>query len=141
MVYRVFVDTGASVSVIFRTCFNKLEIDAARLGPAPLPIRSFAQDTTQPDGTICLPVTVGRAPLSSTTSISFFVVNVPSPYNVILGRDWLNAVKAVCSTYHLTIKIPTKRGVLAIRGDQKRAKECMQVAMRGAEMPARHPQA
>lgn len=68
---------------------------------------------------------MGKSPKISTKIVQFYVVKAHSPYNIILGRDWLNAVKAVCSTYHVMIKIPTKRGVAVIRDDQKKAKECM----------------
>ena len=43
-----------------------------------------------------------------TKIIDFAVVDYPAIYNVIMGTPWLNAMKAVPSTYHLGIKFPTQ---------------------------------
>ena len=45
-------------------------------------------------------------------------------YNAILGRPTLNSWKAITSTYHLMIKLPTDYGVGELRGNQVAAREC-----------------
>ena len=54
----------------------------------------------------------------------FLVVDIPSPYNAIVGRDWLHRMKGVTSTLHQAIKFVTPRGEEAIYGDQVAAKQC-----------------
>ena len=49
-----------------------------------------------------------------TKIINFTVVDHLAIYNVIMGTPWLNAMKAVPSTYHLSIKFPTQSGVAAM---------------------------
>ncbi|KAF8105131.1 hypothetical protein N665_0162s0010 [Sinapis alba] len=44
------------------------------------------------------------------------VVDYPAIYNVIMGTPWLNAMKAVSSTYHLEIKFPTPKRTAVIWG-------------------------
>ena len=92
---------------------------------------SFTQEETRPEGVIALDVAIGSPPRSINKLIHFYVVKANSPYNLILGRDWLNAVRAIVSPYHLLLKIPTSGGILTVRGDQQKAKECMQIALRG----------
>ncbi|GFS43551.1 hypothetical protein Acr_00g0085730 [Actinidia rufa] len=58
--------------------------------------------------------------LSSTSR----VVDIPSPYNAIVGRDWLHKMKGVASTLHQAIKFVTPRGEEAIYEDQVAAKQC-----------------
>ncbi|GMN29812.1 hypothetical protein TIFTF001_041366 [Ficus carica] len=55
---------------------------------------------------------------------SFLVLDCPSAYNIILGRQWIHAIKAVSSTYHQRIKFPTKRGIREIKGSQEVAQTC-----------------
>ncbi|KAL0645802.1 hypothetical protein Bca4012_044093 [Brassica carinata] len=57
-----------------------------------------------------------------TKIVDFTVVDHPAIYNVIMGTPWLNAMKAVPSTYHLGIKFPTKSGIAAIWGCQKQSR-------------------
>ena len=45
-------------------------------------------------------------------------------YNAILERPTLNSWKAITSTYHLMIKLPTDYGVGELRGNQVAAREC-----------------
>ena len=52
------------------------------------------------------------------------VVDTPAIYNVIMGTPWINAMKAVPSTYHLGIKFPTPNGTSVIWGCQKQSRLC-----------------
>lgn len=54
----------------------------------------------------------------------FNVVDCPSAYNIILGTLWIHKMKEVPSTYHQTLKFPTKWGVKEIKSEQKAAREC-----------------
>ena len=47
---------------------------------------------------------------------TFLVLDCPSAYNIILGRLWIHAIKAIPSTYHQRVRFPTKRGIREIRG-------------------------
>ncbi|KAL0427975.1 UNVERIFIED_CONTAM: hypothetical protein Slati_2972300 [Sesamum latifolium] len=56
-------------------------------------------------------LTLGTSPLRKTCLLKFPVVDIPSAYNVILGRPTLNAFWAIISTYHMKIKFSVVRGV------------------------------
>lgn len=89
-------------------------IDKAHITPTTRPLRSFAQEESQPEGVVELSVMVAKAPTSSTQMMEFFVVQAKSPYNNIMDRDWLNSVRAGGSTYHHIMKIPTKGGAVGV---------------------------
>ena len=78
----------------------------------------------QPVGTISLPVVVGAYPQQVTRNVNFLEVDCSSSYNAIIGRPTLNSWKAVISTYHLSVKFPTKYGVGEVQVDQLVAREC-----------------
>ena len=54
----------------------------------------------------------------------------PLAYSILLGRPYLNAIRAIPSTYHMVIKFPTANGVGMVRGDQHVAKECYSASMK-----------
>ena len=56
--------------------------------------------------------------------ITFVVLDNPSTYNVILGRPWIHAMKAIPSTFHQFIRFPTKWGVKEIKGEQGVSHDC-----------------
>ncbi|KAL0394802.1 UNVERIFIED_CONTAM: hypothetical protein Slati_4446400 [Sesamum latifolium] len=60
---------------------------------------------------------MGAGVTRKTCMLKFLVVDVPSAYNVILGRLTVNAFQAVISTYHMKIKFPTPGGVGEVQGD------------------------
>ena len=53
-----------------------------------------------------------------TQQVLFSVVEDLGPYNVILGRAWLHAMKAVPSTYHQTISYLTEFKQVDLQGSQ-----------------------
>ena len=83
-----------------------------------------------PLGSIQLVLTLGDPPCQATTTVRFLIVDAPSAYNVLLGRPFLNAIKAIPSAYHMVIKFPTANGVEMVRGDQRVARECYSASMK-----------
>ncbi|XP_010259727.1 PREDICTED: uncharacterized protein LOC104599056 [Nelumbo nucifera] len=63
----------------------------------------------------------------------FFVVKIGSRYNAIIGRLTLHALKAVISSYHLTMKFPAEHGVRVVRENQQVAspRQCYVVTLKG----------
>ena len=56
--------------------------------------------------------------------MNFLIVDCLSSYNAIIGRPTLNNWKVATSTYHLSVKFPTKYGIGQVHGDQLATKEC-----------------
>ncbi|KAL0796072.1 hypothetical protein Bca101_067449 [Brassica carinata] len=71
-------------------------------------------------GSIKLPIAAKEV----TKIVDFAAVDHPAIYNVIMGTPWLNAMRAVRSTYHLGIKFPTNNGIATIWGCQKQSSRC-----------------
>ena len=93
-------------------------------------LRGFSGEKVLPLGSIQLVLTLGDPPCQATTAVKFLVVDAPSAYNMLLGRPFLYAIKAIPSTYHMVIKFPTTSGVGMVRGDQRVARECYSVSMK-----------
>lgn len=68
---------------------------------------------------VTLRTTFGEGEVVRAVEVSYIIVDVISPYNIITGRPIINALGAVISTMYLILKyqIPS-RHVETIRGDQ-----------------------
>ncbi|XP_010268108.1 PREDICTED: uncharacterized protein LOC104605169 [Nelumbo nucifera] len=66
----------------------------------------------------------------------FLVVKVTSPYNAIMGRPTLHALGAAMSSYHMTLKFPTKHDVGVVHRNQQIARQCYVAALKGKNKEA-----
>lgn len=89
-----------------------------------MPLFGFIGHVVPLVGQISLPLTLGKQPSQRTCMTPFPIVDAPSAYNVILGRPFLSAFKAIASPYHQKIKFPIGQLVEEVRGKQKAARSC-----------------
>ncbi|XP_057489426.1 uncharacterized protein LOC130775293 [Actinidia eriantha] len=119
-VKRILVDTKSSVEVMYYyDLFKQLKLPQDQLKLARAPLVGFNTQAHWPLGTVSLKTRAGSQELMT----EFVVVDIPSPYNAIVGRDWLYRMKGVASTLYQAIKFVTPRGEEAIYGDQVAAKQ------------------
>ncbi|XP_027151809.1 uncharacterized protein LOC113751861 [Coffea eugenioides] len=71
-----------------------------------------------------------------TIPVNFVVVKADSPYNLLLGRSTLNALRAVYSTYHLNFKFSTPAGAAEVSSDVCAARECYLATLQAASTSA-----
>ena len=95
-----------------------------QLRPVNSPLVGFDEMKVQPVGIILLSVVVGAYPQQITKDVNFLVVDCSSSYNAIIGRPTLNSLKAVTSTYHLSVKFRIEYGVGQVQEDQLATREC-----------------
>ncbi|XP_064992481.1 uncharacterized protein LOC135629214 [Musa acuminata AAA Group] len=123
------VDTGSSADMLYLDAFRKLDLTDEDLKPMASTLTGFTGDSISPLGTTALPVTIGEELRAKMIMTTFMVVDLPSAYNVILGRPTLNKLKAVVSTYHWTIKFPTPMGIGESRSDPGESRRCYLIAV------------
>ncbi|XP_042432619.1 uncharacterized protein LOC122019186 [Zingiber officinale] len=123
-VARVFIDTGSSVNIMFRTTFEEMQIDATELQPVATSLYGFTGNEVKPMGQIKLAISLSTEPLVRTRRSTFIVVDSPSSYNVILGRPALHEFRAAVSTFHQKIKFPVGEQDGEVKGEQKVSRRC-----------------
>ena len=93
------------------------------------PLVGFSGMKVQPVGTVTLPIMEGAYPQQVAKNVNFLVIDYSSSYNAIIGRPILNNLKAVTSTYHMSVKFPIEHGIGQVHGDQLTARECYLVML------------
>ena len=116
-VERTLVDTSSSVDIIFKSALDQLLIESPKITLYVTPLIGFAGYMVIPKGIITLSVTLGKVPHRIVHMIDFLFVDHSGAYNIILGRPFLIATKAVVSMHYLTMKVPAAQEVITIKGD------------------------
>ena len=124
-VHRVLVDPGSAADLLHLPAFKQMRVPLDHLGSAGRVLSGFNMATTLIVWDIAFPVRAGPV----TQQVLFSVVEDLGPYNAILGRAWLHAMKAVPSTYHQTISYLTVFGQVDLQGSQLAAQQCYQLSM------------
>ena len=107
VVRRILVDTGSSVDIITKDCLQKLSHPGRAVNPITTPVLGFGGQEVTPAGTVRLPVRFGDKTRFRSLEVDFLVVDVPTAYNVILGRPTLHKAKAVVAPYLLQLQFET----------------------------------
>ena len=79
----------------------------------------FDGNETHSPGTVALPVRV---------ITEFYVVDMESPYNAILGRSWLHMMKVIPSAYNQLVRHLTPIGMADIRADRAMSRTIFAIA-------------
>uniref|UniRef100_A0A2N9GAT2 RNA-directed DNA polymerase n=1 Tax=Fagus sylvatica TaxID=28930 RepID=A0A2N9GAT2_FAGSY len=125
-VQRVLIDQRSFAEVMYQDLYVKLGLGEAELSSFTSPIFGFSGEPTVPLGKTILPVLAGPINLQT----KFIVVKASSPYNAIMGHDWLHRMKAIPTILHQKLRFPTKEGVMELNGDQVTAKQCVLAAVK-----------
>lgn len=124
-VRHILVDQGSSAEIIYYSLFKDMGLAETDLQPCTVPLVSFSGAPVLPLGRITLLVTTG----TQTINVEFVVVKVPSPYNAIVGCNWLHKMEVVASTYHQVVLFTGRYGQEDVLGDQVAAKACYVLAI------------
>ncbi|XP_063941458.1 uncharacterized protein LOC135149627 [Daucus carota subsp. sativus] len=125
-IWKVLVDGGSSVNVLYYNTYQKMNLEGKQIDTCyEAPLYGFGNQPVPIEGTIHLPLLLGKSPYTVEKQVKFYVVRVESPFNAILGRPVLTAFEAIASIPHLKLKFPTEKGMWEMRGDQKAARIIM----------------
>ena len=113
-VHKVLVDPSSTADLLQLPAFKQMKVPLDKLSSAGIILSGLNMATTLTIGDIALPVKAGLV----TQQVLFSVVEDLGSYNVIVGRAWLHAMKAVPSTYHQTISYVTSAGQIDLMNSQ-----------------------
>ncbi|XP_070026171.1 uncharacterized protein [Nicotiana sylvestris] len=100
VVSRVLVDNGSSANICPLYTLQKLKIGTERIHLNSVCVRGFDGGGKDSVGDIMLELSIG--PVEFT--MEFQVLDMVVSYNLLLGRPWIHAAKAVPSSLHQMVK-------------------------------------
>ena len=127
--HRVLVDLGSATDLLQLPAFKHMNIFFDRLSSASIILSRFNWVTIVTMGDIALPVKAGPV----VQHVLFSLVEDLGPYNAIVGRAQLHAMKAVSSTYHQMISYLTNVGQINLPSSQLAARQCYQLSVQEHE--------
>ncbi|KAL5779169.1 hypothetical protein ACOSQ2_009906 [Xanthoceras sorbifolium] len=126
-VKRVLIDHGSSTDIIHWTVVEQLGYRIEQLQPARYCIRGIGGHRTKPRGQIDLPVRFGSRPKTRSLWVTFQVIDIPFPFNMLIERPTLYDLRAVSSVYCMKVKFPTENGEGEMKADQSEYKRCVEI--------------
>ena len=124
-VKRVIIDQGNAAEIMYPDLYKGLNLKLENLTTYSSPLVSFEGKMVVPKGQIRLHVQIG----TDVVKVDFIVLDVFSPYMVIMGRPWLHTLGVVSSILHQNVKYPFRNQVLDILGSQSMARQCLVAAI------------
>ncbi|XP_052114525.1 uncharacterized protein LOC127745613 [Arachis duranensis] len=131
LVRKVLLGPGSSADVLFYSTFKKMKLSDNLLQSSTGDLVGFSGERVPILGTVWLQTTLGEHPLSKTQDIQYLVVDCFSPYNLILGRPFLNKFGAIVSTVHLCVKFHVQDNIIAtVHSDHREARHCYNTSLK-----------
>jgi hypothetical protein len=121
----VLIDGGSALDILFRNALTKVDIKLEDLEPYDAPFCGvLSGQTSQPLGQITLVVQFSTANHFRIDYINFIVADFEGTYHAILGRPALVKFMVIPHYVYLLLKMPTKKGVLSLKGNVLIAYNC-----------------
>jgi hypothetical protein len=108
-IYRTVIDEGASTCVMSFTCWKA--IGSPPLTESQNTLKAFNGSGFKPYGVLpSLPVTLE----GKTVQVEVEVFDAPLDYNLLLGRSWVDSMRAVVSTLFRVVHFPHQGEVVTV---------------------------
>jgi hypothetical protein len=108
-IHRCIIDEGASTCIMSKTVWQK--IGSSELLPSAITLRAYDGRPSSPEGLFQnVPVELE----GKTILIDIEVIDAPLDYNILLGRTYMYAMKAVASSVFRTIMFPHNGKIVTI---------------------------
>ncbi|XP_070022597.1 uncharacterized protein [Nicotiana sylvestris] len=113
VVTRVLVDNDSSANICPLSTLNKLKVDDERIHKNSICVWGFDVGGKDSVRDIVLELTIGLVEFT----MEFQVLDMAISYNLLLGRPWIHAARAVPSTLHQMVKFEWDRQEIVVHGE------------------------
>ena len=119
---RVLVGGGSSLKLIYEDTVRKMGINPSRISQSNTAFeRVIPGVEAYSRGSVALEVTFGSPGNSRSEEILFTIAPFQSGYHALLGRMSFARFNALPHYGHLTLKMPSPRGVITVSGTIERS--------------------
>jgi hypothetical protein len=125
-VTRILIDNDSQAEILFLSFFKKIGHDRKHLKEPMMPLYGFSDKWIELVRVITLSISFDTLENPRTKYITFDIVDMNYPYNVIFGRGLLNTFEVTLPSEYLCLKISSTFGVMSVFDSQKDAKNIEQ---------------
>ncbi|XP_060182324.1 uncharacterized protein LOC132611988 [Lycium barbarum] len=112
-VKRVMIDGGSGVDICLLSTLQSLKIRTDRIRTNNVCIQAFDGIKRDTIGEIDLTLKIGPVNFG----ITFQVIDMDTSYNLLLGRPWIHAARAVPSTLNQVVKFEYEKQEIIVHGE------------------------
>ncbi|XP_057757107.1 uncharacterized protein LOC130976296 [Arachis stenosperma] len=113
LVRKVLLDPRSSADVLFYFIFQKMKLSNNILQPSTRNLVGFSGERVPVLESVWLQTTPSEYPLTKTSDVQYLVVDCFIPYNLLLGRPFLNKFGTIVSTVYLCFKFSVQDDLIA----------------------------
>jgi hypothetical protein len=129
-VAKTLIDNGASLNLIMRKTFIKIDLSLAELTPMHETFHGVIPgQSSTPIGPIDLEVSCSSGDNKHREMLTFEVASIDIEYNCILRRPFRIKFMAVIHITYATIKMTGQKGIITIKADQRDALACKNASL------------
>ncbi|XP_042505509.1 uncharacterized protein LOC122082083 [Macadamia integrifolia] len=110
---HVLIDSRSSLNVMPLRSASSIGLDLGQMRPSNQTLRAYDNTKREILGVLTVTVIVGPARFD----IDFQVIDIPTSFNMLLGRSWLHQANAVSSSLHKKLKFMHEEKVIIVSGD------------------------
>lgn len=99
-VKRVLVDTGATKNILYYKCFQEMGMSHHHMKSSNMVLEGFTAHKIGVKGRVRIRVTLNTDDKERSEEIKFYVVDIDSPYNAILGTSASTSFELIISMSH-----------------------------------------
>ncbi|XP_069147092.1 uncharacterized protein [Solanum lycopersicum] len=114
VINKALVDAGSGLNICPLSTLTRLGVDSAKIQTWKMNVRAFDGSQRGTIGEITLYMLIGPV----TFPIAFQILDIPSSYNLLLGRPWIHMAGAVPSTLHQCLKFEWDYEEVVVHGEK-----------------------
>ncbi|KAK4710126.1 hypothetical protein R3W88_004639 [Solanum pinnatisectum] len=114
IITKALVDSGSGLNIFHLSTLIRLGVDSAKIQTWKMNVRAFDGSQRGAIGEITMDMLIGP----TTFPIVFQVLDIPSSYNLLLGRPWIHMARAVPSTLHQCLKLEWDHEEVVVHGEK-----------------------
>ncbi|XP_069150857.1 uncharacterized protein [Solanum lycopersicum] len=114
VINKALVDAGSGLNICPLSTLTRPGVDSAKIQTWKMNVRAFDGSQRGTIGEITLDMLIGPV----TFPIAFQILDIPSSYNLLLGRPWIHMAGAVPSTHHQCLKFEWDYEEAVVHGEK-----------------------
>ncbi|XP_069148037.1 uncharacterized protein [Solanum lycopersicum] len=114
VINKALVDAGSGLNICPLSTLTRLGVDSAKIQTWKMNVRAFDGSQSGTIGEITLDMLIGPV----TFPIALQILDIPSSYNLLLGRPWIHMAGAVPSTLHQCLMFEWDYEEVVVHGEK-----------------------